>query len=62
MMDFDCPYCSWGMNREDINNQVHEDNHIGEWDIKCTNCKKDLVLTAEPSIDYWVYKKEKEEG
>ena len=50
------------MNREDINNQVHEDNHIGEWDIKCTNCKKDLVLTAEPSIDYWAYKKEKEEG
>ncbi|WP_248122710.1 hypothetical protein [Acinetobacter radioresistens] len=50
------------MNREDINSQVHEDNHIGKWDIKCNNCKKDLELEAEPSIDYWIYAKEAQES
>lgn len=61
MMDFYCPYCSHGINRDDINDQAHEDDHIGEWDIQCTNCKKVFKLEAEASIDYWVYKK-KEEG
>lgn len=58
MHEFNCPYCSWGMNREDINSQVHEDNHIGEWDIECNNCKKVFELQAEASIDYWVNAKE----
>lgn len=53
MYDFDCPYCSWGMNRDDINDQVHEDDKIGEWAVKCNNCGKDFYLVAEPSINYW---------
>ena len=56
MHDFDCPYCSWGMDREDID--VHENSHIGEWDVACRNCKKVFELTAEPSIDYWATPKE----
>lgn len=52
MYDFECPYCSWGMNREDITDQVHEDDHVGEWDITCTHCKKVIELVAEPSINY----------
>lgn len=60
MNDFDCPHCSWGMDREDINDQVHEDDHVGEWDVKCNNCKKVFELQAEPSIDYWVHTKIKE--
>lgn len=58
MSDFFCPYCSWSMSREDINDQVHEDNHIGEWDVKCNNCKKVFELEAEVSIDYWATPKE----
>ena len=58
MHDFDCPYCSWGMNREDVNEQVHEDCHIGEWYIACPNCKKVFELKAEASIDYWATPKE----
>ena len=58
MSDFDCPYCSWSMSREDINDQVHEDNHIGEWDVTCTNCKKIFELEAEPDILYWATPKE----
>ncbi|EXB86810.1 MULTISPECIES: hypothetical protein [Acinetobacter] len=61
MHDFDCPYCSWGMNREDINNQVHEDDRIGEWDVQCNNCNKVFELQAEPSINYWVHSKEPQE-
>lgn len=57
-MDFNCPHCSWGMSREDINDQVHEDNHIGEWDVECNNCKKVFELQAEASIDYWATPKE----
>lgn len=53
MYDFDCPYCSWGMNRDDINDQVHEDDKIGEWAVKCNNCGKDFDLVAEPLINYW---------
>lgn len=60
MYDFHCPHCSWGMNRDDINDQVHEDNHVGVWDIQCNNCKKDLKLQAEPCIDYFVSAKTKE--
>ncbi|WP_121775795.1 hypothetical protein [Acinetobacter bereziniae] len=63
MKDFYCPYCEHGMNREDINSQVHEDNHIGEWDVQCNNCNKVFELQAEASIDYWVQViEEKEEG
>ena len=51
MYDFDCPYCSWGMNRDDINDQVHEDNHVGEWDIECNNCKKTFELKATDPND-----------
>ena len=58
MYDFNCPYCSWGMDREDINEQVHEDDHIGEWDVSCRNCKKVFKLEAEASIDYWATPKE----
>lgn len=54
MKDFYCPYCEHGMEREDINEQVHEDNHVGEWDVECNNCKKVFELQAEASIDYWV--------
>jgi len=60
-MDFNCPHCSWGMNREDINSQVHEDNHIGEWDVQCNNCNKVFELQAEANIDYWVHVKEEKE-
>ena len=60
MYDFDCPHCSWGMNRDDINDQVHEDDHVGEWDIECNNCKKSFELKAEPSITYWAEKKTQE--
>ena len=60
MYDFNCPHCSWGMNREDINNQVHEDDHIGEWNIKCNKCKKPFGLEAEASIDYYVSVKTQE--
>lgn len=52
MYDFNCPYCSWGMNRDDINNQVHGDDVLGYWDVKCPTCKKQFTLTAEPCIDY----------
>lgn len=58
MYDFNCPYCSWGMDREDINEQVHEDDHIGEWDVSCRNCKKVFKLEAEASIDYWAISRE----
>lgn len=51
--DFNCPYCSWGMSREDIYDQVHEDDHIFEEDVKCTNCKKVFELQAEPDINYF---------
>lgn len=61
MYDFYCPHCSWGMNREDINSQVHEDDHIGEWDVQCNSCKKVFELQAEASIDYWVHVKEAQE-
>ncbi|MCU4438687.1 hypothetical protein KTI07_04000 [Acinetobacter lwoffii] len=61
MYDFHCPHCSWGMNREDINDQAHEDDHIGEWDIECTSCKKVFELQAEAGIDYWVHVKEPQE-
>ena len=61
MYDFNCPYCSWGMNREDINNQVHEDDHIFESDIQCNNCKKIFELKAEATIDYWVDTKDEQE-
>ena len=61
MYDFNCPCCSWGMNREDINNQVHEDDHVGEWNVQCSNCKKVFELQAEASIDYWVCVKEPRE-
>ena len=62
MMDFDCPHCSFGMNKEDIS-EIHEDDVIGEWDITCRNCKKEIKLIAEPSITYWAHvKEEKEEG
>ena len=61
MYDFYCPHCSWGMNREDINDQVHEDDHIGKWVIKCNNCEKALELEAKASIDYWIYAKEAQE-
>ena len=54
MYDFYCPHCDWGMNREDINDQVHEDDHIGWWDVQCNNCKKVFELQAEANIDYWV--------
>ncbi|WP_407410697.1 hypothetical protein [Acinetobacter sp.] len=54
MYDFHCPFCSWGMDREDINDQVHEDDHVGEWEVKCNHCKKDFTLEAQPSIDYFV--------
>lgn len=60
MYDFHCPHCSWGMNRDDINDQVHEDDHIFERDIKCNNCHKIFELQAEPSIDYWTSIKSKE--
>jgi hypothetical protein len=49
------------MNREDINSQVHEDDHIGEWDVQCNSCKKVFELQAEASIDYWVHVKEAQE-
>ncbi|MBI1452989.1 hypothetical protein IL972_13805 [Acinetobacter sp. FL51] len=61
MYDFYCPHCSWGMNREDINNQVHEDSHVGEWDVQCNKCKKEFELQAEVSIDYWTHVKEPQE-
>lgn len=61
MYDFFCPHCSWGMNRDDINDQVHEDDHIGEWDVKCNNCKKVFKLQAEASIDYWTNVREAQE-
>lgn len=60
MYDFNCPYCSWGMNRDDIYSQVHEDDHVGEWDIECNHCKKVFELQAEASIDYWVTGKAQE--
>ncbi|MDV2440324.1 hypothetical protein QR665_12705 [Acinetobacter gerneri] len=42
---------------------VFEDDHVGEWEIQCPNCKKDFELIVEASIDYWVHvKEEKEEG
>lgn len=62
MYDFYCPHCSWGMNREDINSQVHEDDRIGEWDVQCNNCNKVFELQAEPSINYWVHSKEPQES
>jgi transposase-like protein len=61
MYDFDCPHCSWGMNRDDINNQVHENDHIGEWDVQCNNCKKTFELKAEESINYWASTEEAQE-
>ena len=62
MMDFDCPHCSFGMNKEVIS-EIHEDDAIGEWDITCRNCNKEIKLIAEPSITYWAHaKEEKEEG
>ncbi|NUF61578.1 hypothetical protein PYR74_09915 [Acinetobacter bereziniae] len=63
MKDFYCPHCEQGIDRDEIYDQVHEDNHVGEWEIVCPNCKKDFELQAEASIDYWVHvKEEKEEG
>lgn len=41
--------------------KVHEDDHIGNWVIKCNNCEKALELEAEASIDYWIYAKEAQE-
>lgn len=61
MYDFECPHCSWGMNREDINDQVHEDDHVGEWDITCPNCKKVIELVVEGTIDYSTYSKKTQE-
>lgn len=60
MYDFHCPHCSWGMNRDDINGQVHEDDHVGEWDVKCNKCQKAFELEAEASIDYYVSTKAQE--
>lgn len=56
MHDFNCPYCSFGIDREDID--VHEDEHIGEWDVTCPKCKKVFELEAEASIDYWATTKD----
>ena len=56
MSEFNCPYCSWGMNKEDTD--IHEDEYIGEWDVTCTNCKKVFELEAEPDISYWANPKE----
>ena len=48
------------MNRDDIYDQVHEDDHVGEWDIKCNHCNWVFKLEAEASIDYWVTEKAQE--
>lgn len=56
MMDFNCPYCSFGMNKEDIS-EVHEDDLVGEWDIECRNCKKEIKLNGEATVDYWAVAK-----
>ena len=62
MYDFYCPYCSCGMNRDDIYDQVHEDDHVGEWDIKCNHCNWVFKLEAEASIDYWVTEKAQDQA
>jgi hypothetical protein len=59
MYDFYCPYCNFGMNRKDINEQVHEDIQVGDWDIQCTSCNKEFELCAEVNIDYWANEKRK---
>lgn len=56
MMDFNCPHCSFGMNKEDIS-EVHEDDLVGEWDIECRNCKKEIQLNGEATVDYWAVAK-----
>lgn len=62
MKDFECPYCSHGMIKEDIS-EVHEDDVTGEWDITCRKCNKEIKLIAEPAITYEAHvKKEKEQG
>lgn len=57
--DFHCPYCGFGMNKEDVE-EVHEDEKIGNWHVRCHVCKKEFELVAEPSIDYWTYPVEQE--
>lgn len=58
--DFHCPYCGFGMNKEDAE-EVHEDDVLGEWDVRCHACKKEFELVAEPSIDYWTYPVEQDQ-